>query len=226
MFIHQRRYVDIPSLLDIDQTIRNEIFARAGGWFVFAVSRNPFSRAVSVFENKVRLGEPRYLALEAKYGDRGPFGDARDAFKAFVHEVLCDPSRRDQDPHFSAQTRLLMPDIVPYARIYRLDEISLMVKELAAHINALGGSATPTPPRENEGLGGPWRDYYDEATAAAIGHAYAQDFAALGYDSEDWRGGSGTIVEPHWMRRWRAEVVERNATIDRLYDWLGLAKQS
>lgn len=225
MFVHQRRYFDLPSLLDLDQTVRDDIFSGADRWFAFATSRNPFSRAVSVFENKIRLGEPRYRALEARYGDRGAFSSVRDAFKAFVDEVLCDPARRDLDPHFSAQSRLLMPRLIPYSRIFKLDEMDQLVEQLTAHVGVEGGADAPALPRENAGFGGSWRDYYDGEAALGVAQAYAEDFSVFGYDPQDWRGGSGSVEDPDWMRRWRAEIVERNATIDRLYDWLDAAKQ-
>ena len=62
MLIHQRRHVGIPTLMDIPAPARDEILAGSAGWFVFAIARNPFSRLVSVFENKIRVGEPRYRA--------------------------------------------------------------------------------------------------------------------------------------------------------------------
>ena len=75
-------------------------------------------------------------------------------------------------------------------------------------------------PRENASIAGPWRDYYDAQSAQAVAGIYAEDFSAFGYDPADWHGGKPTVNESAEARRWRAEVVARNAFIDRLYDWL------
>jgi hypothetical protein len=75
-------------------------------------------------------------------------------------------------------------------------------------------------PRSNESVGGGWRSYYDDATATIVAGAYAEDFRRFGYDPEGWRGGSVPPTETDGERRWRREVVKRNAMIARLYDEL------
>lgn len=220
MLIHQRRYVGIPSLLDIAPSIREEILSGVEGWFVFAVVRNPFSRLVSVFENKIRLGEPRYRTLEARYGDRGMFSDPKTAFAAFIEEVLCGRDKRDRDPHFTSQTRLLLPRLIPYTHVFRLEKVDEMFRALRNHLSAQETAGPAGLPRENASLGSPWRDFYDERSARAVAEIYADDFREYDYDPEDWRGGRGKVTETEDYRRWRAELVERNAFIDRMFDWM------
>ena len=220
MLIHQRRYVGIPTLMDVPASARDEILAGSSDWFVFAVARNPFSRLVSVFENKIRVGEPRYRALEAHYGDHGAFADPRSAFAAFVRDIIADRDQRDANPHFTSQVRLLMPLLIPYTRIFRFEQIEQAVAALREHLSAHGVVGPVELVRENVSLSSPWRDYYDEPTARTVADAYAEDFREFGYDPEDWRGGQGSVADSEADRRWRAEVVERNAFIDRMFDWL------
>jgi predicted O-methyltransferase YrrM len=220
MLIHQRRHVGIPTLQDIPAPERDEILAGSSDWFAFAIARNPFSRLVSVFENKIRVGEPRYRALEAAYGDRGAFADPRSAFAAFVRDVIADPDQRNDDPHFSSQVRLLMPLLIPYTHIFWFEHIEQAVAALRQHLSARGMSVPVELARENVSLANPWRDYYDEATAHAVADAYAEDFREFGYDPQDWRGGQQLVADTEADRRWRAEVVERNAFIHQMFDWL------
>jgi hypothetical protein len=220
MLIHQRKLVGMPTLLHVAAASREEILSGAGGWFVFAVARNPYSRLVSVFENKIRLGEPGYRALEARYGDRGPFEDPKAAFAAFVREVIGDRDRRESDEHFLSQARMLMPRLIPYARVFRLEEIAEMTMALEGHIANLGGTARIELQQENASAANSWRDYYDAGSAGAVAAIYAEDFREFGYDAEDWAGGQPTVSESGADRRWRSEVVARNAFIDRMYDWL------
>jgi hypothetical protein len=217
MLIHQRRLVGMPTLLDATPDMREEILS--GGWFVFAVARNPYSRLVSVFENKIRLGEPGYRALEAHYGDRGPFDGPRAAFAAFVKDIVSSRDRRASDAHFVSQSHTLMPRLIPYTRVFHLEAITEMTAALGKHLAEQGGTGRIELPRENASTAVAWRDYYDAESARTVAEAYAEDFTEFGYDPEDWAGGDA-VADTDIERRWRLEVVERNALIDRLYDWL------
>lgn len=220
MLIHQRRYIAIPSLVDVAPAQRAEILSGTGGWFVFAVVRNPFSRLVSVYENKIRVGEPRYRTLEARYGDRGAFAGPKAAFAAFIEEVIRDRDRRNANPHFSSQARLLMPRVVPYTRVFRFESIRELPDALQRHLSAHGVSSRIALQKANAGFASHWRDYYDEDSARTVAELYADDFQEYGYDPQDWRGGNDAVADTEGDRRWRAELVERNAFIDRMFDWM------
>jgi predicted O-methyltransferase YrrM len=212
MLIHQRKRVGIPTLLDIPEQDRENILTGKDDWFTFALVRNPFSRVTSVFENKIRIGEPRYREFEERYGDRGAFADPKAAFAAFVNEIIGDPVRREADPHFSGQGGIIMPKLIPYSAIFKLEEIDRMLGALRSHLSQHGYACDIALPNVNTSPSRPWRDYYDKATAQRVADIYAEDFREFGYDPGDWCGGHD--------RRWRAEIVERNALIDELYDWL------
>jgi predicted O-methyltransferase YrrM len=220
MRIHERKYLGISTFLDIPEEDRENILARRDGWFVFALVRNPFSRLVSVFENKIRLGEPGYGAFEERFGDRGPFADTRAAFAGFVQEVIGDADQREANPHFSAQTGIVMPRLIPYSAVFKLEEIEKALSAFRAHLTAHGFSGEIRLPSMNVSVTNSWRSYYDEPTARRVAEIYAGDFREFGYDPEDWRGGQAFVPETESERRWRTEVVERNAVINDLYDWL------
>jgi hypothetical protein len=220
MLIHQRRHIGMPTLLDVAPDALDEILSGEGGWFVFAVARNPYSRLVSVFENKIRLGEPGYRALEACYGDGGRFDGPKKAFAAFVRDIISVHDRRESDVHFVCQSRVLMPRLIPYSRVFHFEEIPEMTAALARHIADRGRSAQIGLPLENASAAGHWRDYYDAESARAVADVYRDDFREFGYDPGDWAGGRATVPESATDRRWRAEIVARNAFIERLYDWL------
>lgn len=222
MLIHQRRYVDVPTLIDVTPEVRNAILGGAPDWFVFALCRNPFGRLVSVFENKVRLGEPGYRALEARYGD-GAVDSVKDAFAAFVREVVADPEQKNSDTHLRSQADLLLPRLVP-CRVFKLEQVGEAVEAFAQQVRSHGYAGEIALERRNESLGRSWRDYYDAETSAIVARAYADDFAQFDYDANDWQGGA-SISESAEERRWRAEVVARNAMIDWLYDQLDKPRQ-
>jgi hypothetical protein len=223
MLIHQRRYFDMPSLIDVNADARDAILAGSPDWFVFALCRNPFGRLVSVFENKVRLGEPGYQALEARFGDRA-YTSTLGAFSAFVREIVTDPGFLRADAHLRPQTDLVMPRLLP-CRLFKLEEVAEAVSAFTEQLRVHGYAGSVTLERNNESLGRSWRDYYDAESAELAARAYAEDFSCFGYDAQDWRGGS-PFSETAEERRWRAEVVARNAMLDDVYSQLSAATSS
>jgi hypothetical protein len=218
MLIHQRRYVGVPTLLDISTKSREEILDGSSDWHVFALCRNPFSRVVSVFENKVRFGEPGYRHL-ARFGEVDKNG-VRAAFASFVSEIVADPAQRACDAHLRSQSELLLPNLIPYRRVYPIEEMSVALEALRAHLEKSGQAASISLDKLNGSSAHPWRSYYDEVAAATVAEAYAEDFEAFGYDPTDWRGDSAELVESERELLLRGEVAARNEMIERLYDLL------
>jgi len=223
MQIHERALIALPTLLEVEEPILRAAFDGHPEWFVFAVVRNPYSRIVSLFENKVRLGEIGYRRLEARYGDRGAFGDAREAFRAYVAEVVDSPRTAETDGHLWTQEEIVMPRLLAYTRVFRLERLDELYAALSEHLKAFGGGDLLQERRNASLPHADWRSYYDDLSAASVARVYRDDFEAFGYDPESWRTGDGAAAEAadreDW-RRWRAEIVERNAVIDELYEKL------
>lgn len=223
MRIHERKALPMPTVLDVDEATRAIVIEGDPDWLVFAVTRNPYSRLVSVFESKVRLGEPGYRELERRYGDRGAFATPGAAFTAFVTEIVANAAARDADAHLRGQVDLLMPEMITYSKVFKVEKFDEVIDALATHLGQIGRSPPPPPPRFNRSLHADWRQYYTSETAAIIGQVYQKDFEAFGYDPADWQSsspGGAQNAELDEVRHWRAEVVERNAMIDELYDFL------
>jgi hypothetical protein len=220
MLVHQRRYVHMRTLLDMPAAARDNILSGKDNWFTFAVVRNPYSRIVSTFENKVRLGEPRYRALEARYGGRSKFPDAVAAFRRFVADVVRESVQRADDVHFRPQSELLLLGLIPYTMIFKLEFVAEMVTALQRVVALKSPDKQVVLERDNSGNRVPWRNYYDQATAAVVRQAYATDFASFGYDDADWKTDDKVVPETETERQLRAQIVERNAFIDHLYQWI------
>jgi hypothetical protein len=214
MRIHERRHLAMPTLLNAPAAARAAILGRAPGWMSFAIVRNPFSRLVSFFEHKVRMGEPGYGAMEARYGEVSVFGGLKPAFLRFVEEVVADPAIRQTDSHLMPQVQLLMPRLIPYTHVFPLERVGDAVAALSAH---LGGRPLSLPRAPSAGRD--WRAYYDASSAQMVAAIFAEDFALFGYDPADWlQGREAPVVNEEF---WRREVVARNAMIQLLYDRLG-----
>ena len=224
MFIHQRAHMDMPSLLDLAPAEAESLLDGTSGAFVFGLVRNPYSRLVSVFENKIRLAEPDYRILSERWSDPAPFGGVRNMFADFLAAALGPLDLPRKDAHFRRQSDVLLTRLVPYTRIYRMEAVDQLIADLGAHLAVRGYARPLALGRENRTLLRDWRPYYDAETAHLVAEAFAEDFAAFGYDRESWRlpEPPPPIVETQEVVHWRAEVVARNAVIDMLYDELGL----
>jgi hypothetical protein len=220
MLIHQRRYLALPTLLDVNPQTRATILAGASDWFVFALVRNPFGRLVSFFENKIRFGEPGYRQLEARYGDPARFGGLQKSFAAFVSEVLSEPALVRGDSHLLPQNEVIMPRLIPYTNIYRLENVGAAVEGLKRHLSRM--DVADVALARNRSAWRDWRGYYTAATAAIVAKTYAEDFTLFGYNPSDWQGGSAAPFPSSHEEYWRGELVARNALIDRLYSHLGV----
>jgi len=224
MLVHQRKYVDIPTLLDLHPSEARQFFEGRSGWFVFAVSRNPYSRVVSMFNDKVRFGEPGYRELQRRYGDTSSYGGLKHAFQAFVVEYVAEKDNRDGNPHLQLQSALLMPSLIPYTRIYKLNEASGAMHDFLRHLREVGNDGQPdnlTLPELNRNLTFDWRGFYCDSSASVIAQCYSEDFVAFGYDPDDWRGAEDLVIEESAAdARWLREVVARNEFIDSIFDLL------
>jgi hypothetical protein len=215
MLVHQRRRLAIANLLNADAPSRAAVLSGAAGWLTFAMVRNPFSRLVSFFENKIRLGEPGYRHLEARYGDPVRHGGVKRAFGVFVEEVVADPRLRRGDYHLQSQAELIMPRLIPYSHVFRLEEADAAMAYFAAHVGMPAADWTYNRSHRRD-----WRCYYDARSAALVANAYEEDFTLYNYDISGWQGAAGEpFAEDEY---WRRELVARNAMIDRLYSHLGI----
>jgi hypothetical protein len=220
MLVHHRRHIAMPTLLSTDAQTRGAILGGAHGWMIFALVRNPFSRLVSFFDHKVRLGEPGYGLLEARYGNIAHFGGLRQTFTAFAEEVVADTELLRSDVHLMPQGDIIMPRLIPYTHIFRLEAVAETVKALRAHLGPQAGTDLSLTPGRSAGRD--WRSYYEPRSAQIVANAYGGDFAQFGYDAADWRGPENAPQNSMNEEYWRGELVARNAMIDRLYDRLAL----
>ncbi len=221
MLVHQRRHLAVANLINADTPSRTAVLNGEAGWFIFAVVRNPFSRVVSFFENKIRLGEPGYRHLEARYGDPARHGGVRRAFGVFAEEVVADPSLRRGDYHLQSQAELIMPRLIPYSHIFRLEEADAAMKHFASHLG-IPAPAADWSYNRSPNFSRDWRCHYDARSAAIVADAYREDFALYDYDVSGWQGTAEADEPSAADEYWRRELVARNAMIDRLYSRLGV----
>lgn len=162
-----------PAIREIEVT---ELSRRAyPDWFRFALVRNPWSRLVSCWRDKIER-RPRIFRPLEHYGWR-----AGMSFAAFVQAVtgMDDTDRND---HFSAQMGLMTDDhgefvvdlIMRFERVHaEWDRLRLLYPQMPD----LGR-------RGWKGLPCDYHEFYDAETWALVADAFADDIQTLGYGDD------------------------------------------
>jgi hypothetical protein len=185
MSIHIRhKWQHTPKLHDLDAETLAEI-RPDNGWFIFGVARHPSARLWSGWQSKFLLQEPRF---QDRYPD-GPWprvpettADVVEDFQTFVRALTGDePVSVADDRHFLDQVSLLRPQTVDYSRIYRTDELGLLLDDLERHLKPLGLETMPKLARSNETPLPPVRAAFGPEILELIQSRYARDFEQFGY---------------------------------------------
>lgn len=222
MLVHQRLYMDVPTVLDLSPEEVADFVSGTSKFFTFAVVRNPFSRLVSIYENKVRLREPGYRRAGELWGAAKEGDDIRAAFSGFIREGVDYFKNRIGDHHFVEQNRLLMPGLIPYSRLFRVEQFGEFEASFIALLRSNGYEGPLGPAEHNRSRYPNWRHYYVENTAALVAEMYKNDFDALGYDTNSWRieGEAAELCTTADEAYWRRAIIERNEMIDYLHNHL------
>ena len=218
MCIHQRSYHPLPSLLDINERDADEILF-GGGYLRFCVVRNPYSRLLSCWSNKIRQGDPLFLPVNLEVNRFcGRETDANPcAFREFAQWVLATNDPLTCDVHWRAQKRLLLPDLVPYDRVMRAERLGGELADLFASnasLRAFDAGELLRRYNFNKSLPLAGEPLFDEDLAARVFEFYKDDFTTYGYDVDSWRrlnARSSTIKEMETVAL--AHIRRRNLVI-------------
>lgn len=148
----------------------------------FTVARNPYTRFLSAFINKVeRRGAWRKLS--AQFGFTPDFVPSPAVFL----ERLAEMSPWEVNHHFRPQHLNVLHGLVPLTFVGHLERMSLVATYLEGHGIGLREEARSRAPTRADSL---MTERLDDATLCRLAEVYGRDFSVFGY-SEDWR-----IAEP------------------------------
>lgn len=149
----------------------------------FAVVRDPASRLLSAYLEKIRQGlrqsGPVLERLREELGDAAPATADAITLAQFV-DVVARQSSREQDPHWRRQVDLIGVGAVKHDAVIHLEQLDDSWAEVArlTGIDDLRGQFYC---RNSTGASSKVEVEYDEATLAKVAQAYAADYAAFGY---------------------------------------------
>lgn len=193
MSIHSPAVHGFPSLMSLEPARREALL---GGADVvrFCVVRNPYTRVLSAWAEKVRQREPRYAAVWEKVAAHGGTDPAAcPSFRQFVAWLTETEDVRRCNHHWRGMTWLLLPDLLRPTDVLRTESLAADLAGVLARI-APGEDAAALLRRftANESL--PLPDphaMYDEDTAARVHSFYREDFERFGYARDSWRPPEG-----------------------------------
>ena len=219
MFIHARENVPLPSLVDLDDATQKEVL-ESDSFFRFTIVRNPYTRLISAWKNKVVPCEPGaerlYLAIKGRLPDM----HAKDliTFDEFVNYLRAKSDLSEADPHWRRQVGHLFFEALSFSHVGKLENIAATLARFQQHL----GLAQPlTVGRENVsapvGLA-----TYNQDLADKVYSLYQEDFERLDYDRDSWRSGQSAVPEASPAvipeARFYDEIIERNLIISGLYE--------
>lgn len=214
MFVHARANAPLPALTELDDAAQRELLEDPGV-LRFTVVRNPYTRFVSAWRDKVYLCEPTvedvYHAVRGGSPDMGAKQPVE--FAEFVTHVerTIGPS---SDAHWRRQVDLTYPKALGFTHIGQSEDLAATMALLYAHVRR---NPPATIPRENDAALVPGNTYTD-SIAARVRAIYERDFAAFGYDPAGWPSDQPGPAGPITLERFVDEIMERNVIITHLYN--------
>lgn len=184
MAIHYKEFNKIPSLCDFNEFDQNRLLT-SNDVARFCVVRNPYSRLLSAWADKIRQLEPSFLLLIDKIRRDLKLEYQNPSFKDFVEWLSYDVENVSMDPHFESMTRLLYVDAISYTDVVKTENISNDLQKL---FNKIGIPSDCVQLLRkyyfNESFPISKSDYYDEHLLNLVHKIHKDDFDMFGYSAD------------------------------------------
>jgi len=218
MFVHARENVPLPSLVDLDDATQREVL-ESDSFFRFTIVRNPYTRLVSAWRNKVVPCEPgtERLCLEIKGHLPGMHAKELIAFDEFVTYLGAKCDLSECNPHWRRQIDHVFLDALNFSHVGKIENMAEALARFQRHLGLVEplrvGTRNVSAP---VGLA-----TYNQSLANRVYSLYREDFERLGYSRDSWRDGQPAVPTPPEVaipeERFYDEIIERNLIIAGLY---------
>jgi Sulfotransferase family len=171
--------------LDIQTVMRR--YPEASTYFKFTFVRNPWSRAVSCYLDKIRNDDP---IKQARHLHRRRGLKAGMSFEAFAEWLNSQEGSDDvADRHWMSQHRILsydQPDVISYDFVGRFERLAQDYQRL----QKLSGLVLPRlSHRLKTQAPNEYRIMYNDRSIESIAQRYAEDIKMFGYDFDNASSG-------------------------------------
>ena len=196
--IHDRAVVRQPSLLDLSDQERAYML-EAGEVLRFCIVRDPFRRLASAWLDRILCHSlspiaPIFRHIELpKYVPDWTYLSAR--FSEFVTCLYEHDGPNFSNHHWQRQCDLLLPDLMNYNLVARLENLSAGLTVIIDHLQKRN-LTWPGLPRFNETPVKYSSRLYTSASARKVAAMYGADFAMYGYPTVVEPGGHSAALPP------------------------------
>ena len=154
---------------------------RGRKWTRFTVVREPASRLLSGYLEKIRQGLQQSDPILDALRERGGAPElAKDISFADFIEVVSSQDSREQDPHWRRQVDQIGYGIIDYDAVIHLEELDASWDRVAS-LTGVAGLQEQFYCRNSTKAGSRINDYFTPAILANVTRAYAGDYSAFGY---------------------------------------------
>ncbi len=171
-FLDRRRS---PMLTPAELTRRQWDEALAS-YFVFTFCRNPFSRILSCYLDRIVDRDESYFVLKKRIGFAG---DRQPTFPEFL-EMLGEEGVLDLDTHWKPQHRNIALDYYDYSFIGHFEDLATEFPNLLRWL--YGRKARLGEVRQGTAAASQLADHYDDHATRLVRDLYRKDFELFGYD--------------------------------------------
>lgn len=162
-----------------NQLIRDPSFLK------WTVVRNPFTRALSGFLDKVGRDEPQFANVRGRIAQLRGVKPAKVehtsvTFEEFCHALKSFEKPHEFDPHWRPQAAHTCADILPYDHVAKLESLDESEGEIGRMLGLKNLSFTSQRPHAT-GANDRLAEHYTPEAEAIIREVYADDFKTFGY---------------------------------------------
>jgi hypothetical protein len=219
MFVHARENAPLPSLLDLDNETQREVL-ESPDFLRLTFVRNPYTRLVSAWKDKVMLCEPdfQHVHLDVRHGLPELHAKSLITFAEFIDYIANQPDVRTWDPHWQRQIDHIFLSALNFSFVGKVERMAEGLQRFERHL----GLSKPLAVDARNVSGSTGSAVYDPIVADKVYSLYEGDFNTLGYDRDSWPRGrqdfaAGSQKAVVAEDRFNDEVVERNIVIALLY---------
>ena len=219
MFIHDRKNVPLPSLVDLDEKTQREVL-ESPDFLRMTFVRNPYTRLISAWKNKVMLCEPGYEKVYAEIkGDLPPFHKkSLITFDEFVEYIATRCDLRTGNLHWRRQCDHIFYSALNFSFVGKIERMAEGLLRFEQHLGlprAFVADARNVS-RGSEGEG------YNTSLADKVYSLYREDFEKFDYARDGWPARQFDSTEigkkcavPEEV--FNDEIIERNLILSLLY---------
>lgn len=205
---HDRRLFPMGSVLDHTDA-EQEFILESPDFFRFALVRNPYTRLISAWKDKVQRCQPQFVYLYEQLRGKPPEGiDEVISFEEFIGFLEKEELDRT-DGHWRRQTAHLFIPAMNFSCIGKIEQMADTMRRFGQHL----GQDIGLPDRSHPSFGSVG---YDQDVRERVYQLYKPDFINFGYDKESWRSSDKSQPNMVPVENYLQEILSAHAQIVKL----------